>query len=101
MEEIESLYSTRPPRGQRLESRPLRHYHYGARIYVISAWDVTKTGATQKDLVITRCPKLALDRRIGGPLDAASACMMKHPREQMRDSEAFVALERFITNKME
>jgi myo-inositol-1-phosphate synthase len=48
-----------------------------------------------------RCAKLALDRRIGGPLDAASACMMKHPREQMRDSEAFQALERFIANKME
>ena len=43
-----------------------------------------------------RCAKLALDRKIGGPLDAASACMMKHPRKQMRDSEAFVALERFI-----
>jgi myo-inositol-1-phosphate synthase len=43
-----------------------------------------------------RCAKLALDRRIGGPLDVASACMMKHPREQMRDSEAFAALDRFI-----
>ena len=43
-----------------------------------------------------RCAKLALDRGIGGPLDAASACMMKHPRRQMRDSEAFIALERFI-----
>ena len=43
-----------------------------------------------------RCAKLALDRKIGGPLDAASACMMKHPRKQMRDSEAFVALEQFI-----
>ncbi|MFP6625677.1 MAG: inositol-3-phosphate synthase [Deltaproteobacteria bacterium] len=43
-----------------------------------------------------RCAKLALDRGIGGPLDAASACMMKHPRIQMRDSEAFIALERFI-----
>jgi len=48
-----------------------------------------------------RCAKLALDRGIGGPLDAASACMMKHPREQMRDSDAFAALERFIANKME
>jgi hypothetical protein len=43
-----------------------------------------------------RCAKLALDRKIGGPLDAASACMMKHPRKQMRDSEAFIALEQFI-----
>ena len=48
-----------------------------------------------------RCAKLALDRKIGGPLDAASACMMKHPRKQMRDSEAFVALEHFINGKIE
>ncbi len=47
-----------------------------------------------------RCAKLALDRKIGGPLDAASACMMKHPRKQMRDSEAFVALERFIDEEI-
>ena len=43
-----------------------------------------------------RCAKLGLDRKIGGPLDAASACMMKHPRKQMRDSDAFVALEHFV-----
>jgi len=48
-----------------------------------------------------RCAKLALDRKIGGPLDSASACMMKHPRKQMRDSEAFVALEEFINGKIE
>ena len=47
-----------------------------------------------------RCAKLALDRKIGGPLDAASACMMKHPRKQMRDSEAFIALEEFINGKI-
>ena len=46
-----------------------------------------------------RCAKVALDRNISGPLDAASACMMKHPRKQMRDSEAFVALERFIVGE--
>lgn len=43
-----------------------------------------------------RCAKVGLDRKIGGPLDAASACMMKHPPIQMRDSEAYSALERFI-----
>jgi len=48
-----------------------------------------------------RCAKIALERKISGPLDAASACMMKHPRKQMRDSEAFAALERFIEAKME
>ncbi len=47
-----------------------------------------------------RCAKLALDRRIGGPLKVASACMMKHPPEQMRDSEAFAALEKFISGEV-
>ena len=44
-----------------------------------------------------RCAKLALDRKLGGPLEAASAYMMKHPPRQMRDSEAREALARFIT----
>jgi myo-inositol-1-phosphate synthase len=43
-----------------------------------------------------RCAKLALDREISGPLEAASAYMMKHPPRQMRDSEAREALARFI-----
>ena len=43
-----------------------------------------------------RCAKLALDREIGGALEAASAYMMKHPPRQMRDSEARDALARFI-----
>jgi myo-inositol-1-phosphate synthase len=47
-----------------------------------------------------RCGRLALDRKISGPLDAASACMMKHPRKQIHDSEAFAALEPFIEGKM-
>jgi myo-inositol-1-phosphate synthase len=40
-----------------------------------------------------RCAKLALDRGIGGPLEAASAFTMKHPPRQMRDDEARRALE--------
>ena len=46
-----------------------------------------------------RCAKLALDRNIGGPLLAVSACAMKHPPKQMRDSEARMALERFISGE--
>ena len=44
-----------------------------------------------------RCAKLALDRGIGGPLEAASAYMMKHPALQMSDSEAREALACFIS----
>jgi myo-inositol-1-phosphate synthase len=43
-----------------------------------------------------RLAKLALDRKIGGPLYEASAYLMKHPPKQMRDTEAREALERFI-----
>ncbi len=43
-----------------------------------------------------RCAKLALDREIAGPLEAASAYMMKHPPRQMRDTDAREALARFI-----
>jgi myo-inositol-1-phosphate synthase len=43
-----------------------------------------------------RCAKLALERRIGGPLTAVSAFTMKHPPAQMRDEEARRELEAFI-----
>ena len=43
-----------------------------------------------------RCAKLALDRGIGGPLLEASAVCMKHPPEQMRDTEARRRLEQWI-----
>lgn len=45
------------------------------------------------------CTKLALDRKISGPLEAVSACTMKHPPKQMRDSEAFTALKQFIAGE--
>ena len=48
-----------------------------------------------------RCAKLALDRGIGGPLLAASAFAMKHPPEQMRDSEAGRSLDRWIAGTEE
>jgi myo-inositol-1-phosphate synthase len=43
-----------------------------------------------------RVAKLALDRGIGGPVLPASAYFMKHPPEQMRESEAREQLEEFI-----
>lgn len=43
-----------------------------------------------------RCAKLALDRGIGGPLEAVSAVTMKHPPRQMRDEEARRALALFV-----
>ncbi|MCE8425151.1 MAG: inositol-3-phosphate synthase [Candidatus Methanoperedens sp.] len=43
-----------------------------------------------------RVAKIALDRKIGGPIFPASAYFMKHPPEQMRDVEAREKLEEFI-----
>ncbi len=43
-----------------------------------------------------RCAKLALDRGIGGPLEAPSAYFMKHPPVQMPDLVARAKLEEFI-----
>ncbi len=46
-----------------------------------------------------RCAKLALDRGIGGPLTEVSAFTMKHPPEQMRDTDARQRLERWIAGQ--
>jgi len=43
-----------------------------------------------------RVAKIALDRKIGGPILPASAYFMKHPPEQMRDVVAREKLEEFI-----
>jgi myo-inositol-1-phosphate synthase len=46
-----------------------------------------------------RCARLALDRRIAGPLLAISAHAMKHPPQQMRDTDAREALAAFIAGE--
>ncbi|MCZ7357138.1 MAG: inositol-3-phosphate synthase [Candidatus Methanoperedens sp.] len=43
-----------------------------------------------------RVAKIALDRKIGGPVIPASAYFMKHPPQQMREGEARQELEEFI-----
>ncbi len=43
-----------------------------------------------------RVAKIALDRKIGGPLLPASAYFMKHPPQQMREQDARLHLEEFI-----
>jgi len=43
-----------------------------------------------------RCAKLALNRGIGGVLEAPSAYFCKHPPRQFTDDEAFQMLKRFI-----
>jgi myo-inositol-1-phosphate synthase len=49
-----------------------------------------------------RCAKLALDRHIGGVLEAPSAYFCKHPPRQFTDDEAFKMVEAFISeNRVE
>ncbi len=43
-----------------------------------------------------RLAKIALDRKIGGPIKPASAYLMKHPIEQTSDVAAKVACESFV-----
>ena len=43
-----------------------------------------------------RCTKLALDRGLGGVLEAPSAYFCKHPARQFTDDEAFNMVENFI-----
>lgn len=43
-----------------------------------------------------RLAKVALDRGLGGPVEAASAYLMKHPPRQMRDVEAHRLINEFI-----
>jgi myo-inositol-1-phosphate synthase len=43
-----------------------------------------------------RCAKLALDRQIGGVLEAPSAYFCKHPARQFTDDEAFRMIEAYI-----
>ncbi len=48
-----------------------------------------------------RMIKIALDRRIGGPLLSPSAYFMKHPPQQFTDEKAREMVEEFILNKRE
>jgi myo-inositol-1-phosphate synthase len=43
-----------------------------------------------------RCAKLALDRGIGGVLEAPSAYFCKHPAQQHTDDQAFRMIEGYI-----
>jgi len=48
-----------------------------------------------------RLAKLALDRKIGGPIISASAYLMKHPPIQFSDKKAREMVEDFISGKRE
>jgi myo-inositol-1-phosphate synthase len=63
----------------------------------LSVEDSPNSAGVAIDMI--RCAKLANDRGIAGPIDAASAYFCKHPRTQMTDDVAHSALETFIATK--
>ena len=60
----------------------------------LSVEDSPNSAGVAIDMI--RCAKLAKDRGIAGPIDAASAYFCKHPRTQMTDDLAQLAVEDFI-----
>ena len=48
-----------------------------------------------------RLIKIALDRKIAGPILSASAYFMKHPPQQFTDEKAREMIEEFIAGKRE
>jgi myo-inositol-1-phosphate synthase len=48
-----------------------------------------------------RCCKLALDCKLAGPVEVASAWTMKHPPRQMSDADALAGLQQFIARSEE
>ncbi|HSX56524.1 MAG TPA: inositol-3-phosphate synthase [Sphingomonas sp.] len=60
----------------------------------LSVEDSPNSAGVAIDMI--RCAKLAKDRGIAGPIDAASAYFCKHPRTQMTDDIAQLEVEKFI-----
>jgi myo-inositol-1-phosphate synthase len=62
--------------------------------YKLEVWDSPNSAGVIIDAV--RAAKIALDRGLAGPVEAASAYFMKSPPVQYSDSEAYTAVEKFI-----
>ncbi|WP_242141002.1 inositol-3-phosphate synthase [Sphingomonas sp. TREG-RG-20F-R18-01] len=63
----------------------------------LSVEDSPNSAGVAIDMI--RCAKLAQDRGLAGPIDAASAYFCKHPRTQMTDDLAAQAVEDFIMQR--
>lgn len=60
----------------------------------LEVWDSPNSAGVVIDAV--RCAKLALDRKLAGPLVAPAAYFMKSPPHQYTDAQAHAMLEEFI-----
>ncbi len=61
----------------------------------LEVWDSPNSAGVVIDAV--RCAKLAMDRKMGGPLISPSSYFMKSPPRQFTDAEARRRLEEFIS----
>jgi myo-inositol-1-phosphate synthase len=67
--------------------------------YKLEVWDSPNSAGVIIDAL--RCAKIALDRKIGGPLLSPSSYFMKSPPVQYTDEQAFNKVEEFIKGSIE
>jgi myo-inositol-1-phosphate synthase len=67
--------------------------------YKLEVWDSPNSAGVIIDAL--RCAKVAMDRKIGGPLLSPSSYFMKSPPEQYSDEEALTRTQDFITGSRE
>jgi myo-inositol-1-phosphate synthase len=67
--------------------------------YKLEVWDSPNSAGVIIDAV--RAAKIAMDRKIGGPILSASSYLMKSPPVQYSDSDAKQAVEDFISGTIE
>jgi len=67
--------------------------------YKLEVWDSPNSAGVIIDAL--RCAKIALDRKIGGPLLSPSSYFMKTPPTQYTDEQAHEKTEAFIRGELE
>ena len=67
--------------------------------YKLEVWDSPNSAGVIIDAI--RCAKIALDRKIGGPILSAASYFMKSPPVQYFDDQARNAVEDFIAGRIE
>jgi myo-inositol-1-phosphate synthase len=67
--------------------------------YKLEVWDSPNSAGVIIDAV--RACKIALDRKVGGPVLSASSYFMKSPPVQYSDDAAKQAVEDFISGKIQ
>ena len=82
----------------RLEGRSFGDAPLNAELK-LEVWDSPNSAGVIIDAV--RAAKIALDRKIGGPILSASSYFMKSPPVQYADHEAHAAVEKFIRGEVD